>query len=70
VLQVVPLGVFYDYPDFISSLPRRYFAGITRVHDSLAIILAIDELLQECEIESLASAEKLSPNCEIEVNNN
>lgn len=57
ILQVVPLRVFYEYPDFISTLPRRYFAGITRVHERLVIILAVDELLWDYEIESLVSAE-------------
>ena len=57
VLKVVPLETFYEYPDFISTLPRRYFAGITRVHNRLAIMLTVDGLLQDDEIESLVSAE-------------
>ncbi len=54
VLQVVPLGVFYEYPDMISTLPRQYFAGIIRVHEALALVLAIDELVSEYELELLA----------------
>ena len=55
VLQVVPLGIFYEYPDFISTLPRQYFAGIIRIRESLALVLAIDELVSDYELELLAN---------------
>lgn len=57
VLQVVPLGVFYEYPDFVSTLPRRYFAGIIRVRGALALVLAIDQILGEYEVELLKNME-------------
>ncbi len=61
VLQVVPLGVFYEYPDMISTLPRQYFAGIIRVRKALAFVLAIDELVSEYELELLASMRNVEP---------
>jgi chemotaxis signal transduction protein len=53
VIQVVPLGVFYEYPDLISTLPRRYFAGITVMNAELVILLAIEKFLNEHELQSL-----------------
>jgi chemotaxis signal transduction protein len=53
VIQVVSLSVFYEYPDLISTLPRRYIAGIIRVRNTLALVLAIEELLGEYEIQAL-----------------
>ncbi len=58
VLQVVPLGVFYEYPDVISTLPRQYFAGIIRIREALALVLAIDELVSEHELELLTGMER------------
>mgnify|MGYP001228243371 CR=1 FL=1 len=47
VLQVVPLGVFYEYPGMISTLPKRYFAGITIIKAELVLILAIEEFIND-----------------------
>lgn len=58
VLQVVPLGMFYEFPDLISTLPRRYIAGIIRIRDALALVLAIEELLGEYEIQALLDFRK------------
>lgn len=53
VVQVVPFGVFYEYPDLISTLPKRYFAGITVIKTELVILLAIEKFLTEDELQSL-----------------
>jgi chemotaxis signal transduction protein len=53
VLQVVPLVVFYEYPGMISTLPKRYFAGITSIHTELVIILAIEKFINDYELDSL-----------------
>jgi chemotaxis signal transduction protein len=53
VIQVVSLSMFYEYPDLISTLPRRYIAGIIHVRDTLALVLAIEKLLGEYEIQAL-----------------
>lgn len=53
VLQVIPLGVFYEYPDLISTLPRRYFAGVSRVNSILVLVLALENFLTTYEIETL-----------------
>ena len=55
VVQVVPLGVFYEYPGMISTLPKRYFAGITTIKAELVLNLAIDEFINASEIESLGT---------------
>ena len=60
VLQVVPLGMFYEFPDLISTLPRRYFAGIIRVRNTLALVMALEELLSEYAIESLLTMQDSS----------
>lgn len=57
VLQMVPLNIFYEYPDLISSLPRRYFAGVSRINMDIVIILAIENFLNEYELEALGSME-------------
>ena len=41
VLQVVPLAEFYEYPSMISTLPKRYFAGVTVIDAELVLLLAI-----------------------------
>ena len=61
VLQVVPLGIFYEYPDMISTLPRQYFAGIIRIRETLALVLAIDELVSEYDLELLANMKSIEP---------
>jgi chemotaxis signal transduction protein len=53
VLQVVPLRDFYEYPEMISTLPKRYVAGITRIDSQLVLLLDIQELINEYELEAL-----------------
>ncbi len=53
VLQVVPLHDFYEYPEMISTLPKRYFAGITHIDSQLVVLLDIQELINEYELETL-----------------
>lgn len=53
VVQVFPFEVLYEYPDLISPLPRRYFAGITLMDAELVILLAIDKFLDDHELQSL-----------------
>jgi chemotaxis signal transduction protein len=55
VLQVVPLVVFYEYPGMISTLPKRYFAGVTIIATELVIILAIEEFINDYELDTLLS---------------
>jgi len=55
VLQVVPLGIFYEYPDMISTLSKRYFAGVTIINSELVLILAIEEFINDYELDSLLS---------------
>ncbi len=57
VLQVVPLGLFYEYPTMISTLPKRYFSGVTIINAEIVLILSIEELLNPYEIESLRRIE-------------
>lgn len=52
VLQVVPLITFYEFPGMITTLPRRYFAGVTLVDSDLVILLALEELINEYEFEA------------------
>ena len=52
VLQVVPLITFYEYPMMITTLPRRYFAGVTIVDSDLVVLLALEELINEYEFEA------------------
>jgi len=52
VLQVVPLITFYEYPIMITTLPRRYFAGVTLVGNDLVVLLALEELVNEYEFEA------------------
>jgi chemotaxis signal transduction protein len=47
VLRVVPLGVFYEYPGMISTLPKKYFAGITIIQAEVVLILAIEEFIHD-----------------------
>jgi chemotaxis signal transduction protein len=58
ILQVVSLGVFYEYPDMISTLSKRYFAGVTIIHSELVLILAIEEFINDYELDSLRSIDK------------
>lgn len=55
ILHVVPLGVFYEYPDMISTLSKRYVAGITIIHSELVLILAIEKFINDYEFDSLQS---------------
>ncbi|MDY0092683.1 MAG: chemotaxis protein CheW [Candidatus Vecturithrix sp.] len=52
VLQVASLLSFYEYPMMISTLPRRYFAGVTVVRTELVLVLALEELINEYEFET------------------
>lgn len=52
VLQVVPLITFYEYPIMITTLPRRYFAGVTIVGAELVLLLALEELVNEYKFEA------------------
>jgi chemotaxis signal transduction protein len=58
VYQIVPLNIFYEYPDLISHLPRRYFAGVSRVQNQLVLILALEELVNTYELEALFPTEQ------------
>jgi chemotaxis signal transduction protein len=58
ILQVVSLGVFYEYPDMISTLSKRYFAGVTIIHSELVLILSIEEFINDYELDSLRSIDK------------
>jgi chemotaxis signal transduction protein len=55
VVQVVPLTEFYEYPVMISTLPKRYFEGLTLIGGELVIILAIEKCINEYELETLLS---------------
>jgi chemotaxis signal transduction protein len=55
VLQVRPLAVFYEYPNMISTLPRRYFAGVTIIDAELVLLLAIEEFIKDYELDALLS---------------
>ncbi|GAK54860.1 chemotaxis signal transduction protein [Candidatus Vecturithrix granuli] len=52
VLQVASLLSFYEYPLLISTLPRRYFAGVTVIGTELVLLLALEELINEYEFEA------------------
>ena len=53
VLQVVSLTVFYEYPSMISTLPKRYFAGVTVINAELVLLLAIEEFVKDYEFDAL-----------------
>ena len=55
VLQVLPLTSFYEYPNMVSTLPRKYFAGVAVVNNELVLLLAIEEFLKEYELDALLS---------------
>jgi chemotaxis signal transduction protein len=55
VLQVALLTEFYEYPTMISTLPKRYFEGLTIIGGELVIILAIEKCINEYELETLLS---------------
>ena len=57
VSQMQTLAVFYEYPTMISTLPRRYFAGVTIINAELVLLLAIENFINEDELESLLSME-------------
>lgn len=58
VSQMQPLKGFYEYPTMVSTLPRRYFAGLTIVNADLVLLLAIENFINENELESLLSLER------------
>lgn len=53
VLQVAPLTVFYEYPNMISTLPKRYFGGVAIMNAELILILTIEEFVNEYELNIL-----------------
>ncbi|PID58627.1 hypothetical protein CSB45_03530 [candidate division KSB3 bacterium] len=53
VLHMHMLKVFYEYPVMISTLPRRYFAGVTILDRELVLLLAIENFINGDELESL-----------------
>ena len=53
MLQVVSLGTFYEYPSMISTLPKRYFAGVTLIDDELVLLLAIEGFIKDYEFDAL-----------------
>lgn len=55
VLQVLPLVDFYEYPNMLSTLPGRYFAGVTIIESELVVLLAIQEFIKEYELDALLS---------------
>lgn len=55
VSQMQPLTAFYEYPNMISTLPKRYFAGVTTINAELVLILAIEEFINDDELEILLS---------------
>jgi len=54
VLQMQPLIQYYEYPTLVSTLPRRYFAGISMREGELVLLLAIDDFVRDYEWESLS----------------
>lgn len=62
VLQVVPLIDLYEYPDMISTLPKKYFAGVTLIDSELVLLLAIQEFINEYELDALLSQKENSEN--------
>ena len=57
VLQMQTLAMFYGYPTMVSTLPRRYFAGVTIINAELVLLLAIENFINDDELESLLSLE-------------
>ena len=57
VSQMQMLTMFYEYPVMISTLPRRYFAGVTSINAELVLLLAIENFINANELESLLSLE-------------
>jgi chemotaxis signal transduction protein len=53
VLQVVSLASFYQYPSMISTLPKRYFAGVTVIDAELVLLLEIEEFVKDYEFDAL-----------------
>ena len=54
VLQMQPLIQYYEYPALISTLPRRYFAGISMREAELVLLLAIEDFVRDYEWETLS----------------
>ena len=53
VVQVVSLAAFYEYPSMISTLPKRYFAGVAVINAELVLLLAIEEFVKDYEFDAL-----------------
>ncbi len=53
VSQMQTLSVLYEYPTMISTLPRRYFAGVTIIKNELVLLLAIEKFINSYELDIL-----------------
>ncbi len=53
VLQMQSLSELYEYPTMVSTLPRRYFAGVTIINAELVLLLAIEEFINTHELDIL-----------------
>lgn len=53
VYQVMSLGAFYEYPHMISTLPQRYFSGITVLNTELILLLAVEKFISDDECDTL-----------------
>ncbi len=58
VLQVLPLVDFYEYPNMLSTVPGRYFMGITTIDAELVILLAIQEFVKDYEFDALLDQDR------------
>ena len=54
VLHMQPLSSYYEYPAFISHLPRRYFGGVTMREAELVILLAVENFVSAYELDILS----------------
>lgn len=63
VLQMQPLIQYYEYPALVSTLPRRYFAGISMREAELVLLLAIEDFVRDYEWDILA--EELNAQAEL-----
>ncbi len=54
VLQMQPLMQYYEYPALVSTLPRRYFAGISMREAELVLLLAIEDFVRDYEWDILS----------------
>ncbi len=57
VSQMQTLAMFYEYPAMVSTLPRRYFAGLTIINAELVLLLEIENFINGNELESLLRLE-------------